>query len=69
MVFERIELIENLKLFVMKLQCILNDLRFEIKDLAQEIKDKNYMVVLGKGLCEPIAREAALKIKEVTYIH
>ena len=69
MVFERIELIENLKLFVMKLQCTLNELRFEMKDLAQEIQDRDYMVVLGKGLCEPIAKEAALKIKEVTYMH
>lgn len=38
-----------------------------------EIVDKWYnqpsMFLLGKGNCEAIAREGALKIKEVTYIH
>jgi len=53
----------------MKIQETLNENRFEIEDLAKEIKDKKYIFVLGKGLCEPIAKEAALKIKEVTYIH
>lgn len=50
MTFERIELIENLKVFCMKVQETLNELRFEIKDLATEIKDREYMAVLGKGL-------------------
>lgn len=68
-VLERIELVENLKVFIMKVQECLNENRFEMEDLAKEIKDKNYMAVLGKGLCEPIAKEAALKIKEVTYMH
>lgn len=27
------------------------------------------MFVLGKGLAEPVAREGALKIKEITYVH
>lgn len=68
-VLERIELLENLKVFCMKVQETLHENRFEIEDLAKEIKDREYMAVLGKGLCEPIAKEAALKIKEVTYMH
>lgn len=28
-----------------------------------------FKLFLGRGLCEPIAKEAALKIKEVTYTH
>ena len=31
--------------------------------------DKSSMFLLGKGYCEAIAREGALKIKEVAYIH
>lgn len=27
------------------------------------------MIVLGKGICAPIAKEGALKLKELTYIH
>lgn len=53
----------------MKVQETLQENKFEIEDIAKEIKDKEYMAVLGKGLCEPIAKEAALKIKEVTYMH
>ena len=68
-VFERIELLQNLKVLTMKIQETLHENRFEMQDLAKEIKDKTYMAVLGKGLCEPIAKEAALKIKEVTYMH
>ena len=30
---------------------------------------KRGMFVLGKGLAEPVAREGALKIKEITYVH
>ena len=39
-----------------------------IKDIANDIK-KNSLFVLGKGNCEAIAKEGALKIKEVSYIH
>jgi glucosamine--fructose-6-phosphate aminotransferase (isomerizing) len=40
-----------------------------IQELAQKLKAKEHMFVLGRGFAEPIAREAALKIKEITYIH
>jgi glucosamine--fructose-6-phosphate aminotransferase (isomerizing) len=68
-VLERIELMQNMKVFVMKVQECLNKNRFEIEDIAKEINDKTYMAILGKGLCHPIAAEAALKIKEVSYMH
>lgn len=50
LVRERIELVENLKIFTMKVQETLNDLRFEMKDLAAIVKDREYMAVLGMGL-------------------
>ena len=68
-VLERIELLQNLKIFCMKVQECLNENRFEIEEIAKEVRNKEYMAVLGKGLCEPIAKEAALKIKEITYMH
>merc|ERR1711957_511368 len=39
------------------------------KDIASRLVDAKHMFVLGKGFAEPIAREGALKIKEITYVH
>jgi len=39
------------------------------RKVANDIKSAKSIFVLGKGLAEPIAREGALKIKEITYIH
>ena len=68
-ILERIELLENLKVLWMKIQETLNEVKFEMEEAAKILNEKNYCAILGKGLCEPIAREAALKIKEVTYLH
>jgi len=41
----------------------------KIKIMAKELKDSTDMYVMGKGILYPIAREVALKIKEISYIH
>mgnify|MGYP001615294471 CR=1 FL=1 len=41
----------------------------KIKSLAKEIADKENIYIIGKGFNYPIALEAALKIKEVAYMH
>lgn len=41
----------------------------EIKELAEKIHKKQHIYVLGRGISYPVALEAALKIKEVSYIH
>jgi len=41
----------------------------KIKNISKTIKDKHSLFILGKGKEEAIAREGALKIKEITYIH
>ena len=41
----------------------------EIRKLAKELKDISDIYVLGRGIHFPIAKEAALKLKELTYIH
>ncbi len=40
-----------------------------IKKLAEEIHNKPDLYILGRGLSYPVAREIALKIKEISYIH
>ena len=40
-----------------------------IKELAKTLKDVSDIYVLGRGIHFPIAKEAALKLKELTYIH
>ena len=40
-----------------------------IKKIAKEIYMKKDIYVLGRGLSYPVAREMALKIKEISYIH
>ena len=41
----------------------------EIKKLAKAIKDISNLFVIGRGIHYPIAKEGALKIKEITYVH
>jgi glucosamine--fructose-6-phosphate aminotransferase (isomerizing) len=40
-----------------------------IKKLAQELHEKQNIFVLGRALSYPMAREIALKLKEIPYIH
>lgn len=39
------------------------------KEIADYLLDKNSIFVLGKDTMEPIAKEGALKLKEIGYIH
>ncbi len=41
----------------------------KIWEIAKTLKDHEHMYVLGRGLSYPVAREIALKIKEISYIH
>ena len=41
----------------------------KIQTVAKELKDVSDIFVLGRGIHYPIALEAALKLKELTYIH
>lgn len=43
--------------------------RNHIKALAEKLKNKEHIFTIGRGLQYPTALEAALKIKEVSYIH
>ena len=41
----------------------------EIKKISAKFKNKEHTLFLGKGTSYPIALEAALKLKEISYIH
>ena len=41
----------------------------KVKEIAKNLKDVSDIYVLGRGVHLPIAKEAALKLKELTYIH
>lgn len=41
----------------------------EIKKLAKQFSDKQHSLFLGRGIQYPIAKEGALKLKEISYIH
>lgn len=43
--------------------------RNRIKQLAEKLKDKEHIFLIGRGLQYTTAMEAALKIKEISYIH
>ena len=43
--------------------------RAQCAAIAQSLTSATSMFILGKGFAEPIAREGALKIKEITYVH
>jgi glucosamine--fructose-6-phosphate aminotransferase (isomerizing) len=41
----------------------------EIKAVSKHFSNKNHSLFLGRGIHYPIAKEGALKLKEISYIH
>ena len=41
----------------------------EIKRISRQFSDKDHSLFLGRGIEYPIAKEGALKLKEISYIH
>jgi len=41
----------------------------QIKQLAKKLKDRKDIYIIGRGYTYPVARETALKLKEISYIH
>lgn len=62
------EFVEELTSIPEKIQTIL-DRADEIKVMADILKGHNSVLYLGRGINHTIAKEAALKLKEVSYIH
>ena len=62
------ELVNELKQIPDKIRQILSRTD-EIKKMGEFLKDYHSILYMGRGMNYPIAKEAALKLKEVTYIH
>jgi glucosamine--fructose-6-phosphate aminotransferase (isomerizing) len=58
----------NFEKFAVSILKILEN-TLKIQKIAKEIKNISDIYVLGRGINYPIAKEAALKLKELTYIH
>ncbi|MBS3107949.1 glutamine--fructose-6-phosphate transaminase (isomerizing) [Candidatus Woesearchaeota archaeon] len=59
-----------LKEISMKINLMFEDrIAEQIKELANKLKDKKSLFIIGRGFNYPIAMESALKIKEISYIH
>lgn len=41
----------------------------DIKKISKQFSDKSHSLFLGRGIQYPIAKEGALKLKEISYIH
>ena len=58
----------NLTNIADKIRNLLNK-KEHIKSIAEEIAQSRDAYIIGRGLTYPVARETALKIKEISYIH
>jgi len=58
----------DLEIIPEKIEQVLS-LNEKIKEISNEISNHNDIYIIGRGLSYPIAREIALKIKEISYIH
>ena len=67
-VAKRRQLVEELHRLSTNIEAALK-LRDQCHNLAKNLLEAEHMFVLGKGYGEAIAREGALKIKEITYLH
>ena len=61
-------MIQDIKDIVKKID-ELYKMESEIQKIAGKFKNKEHTLFLGKGTSYPIALEAALKLKEISYIH
>lgn len=62
-------MIKALSNFFLDSQQMIDQTKLQIDSIIDLIHDKSSLFVLGKGVAEMIAREGALKIKEITYVH
>lgn len=66
---ERIQLIKYLHDMPEMAHKVIMDSHKICKGIAELMDGHEHLFILGRGPCEAIAKEGALKIKEVSYIH
>jgi len=65
---KKIDILNRLRRVPTKIQKILKDNK-HIEEIAEQFKDKQNALYLGRGVGFPIGLEGALKLKEISYIH
>ncbi len=60
---------KNIKKLPIKIEKTINKNEETIKDLSKQLKEEKHIYIIGEGPTYPIAREIALKLKEIPYIH
>merc|ERR1719378_1785462 len=65
----RIEISNAMHSLPMSVGTVLYTIDDKCKELAKILSTEDHLFVLGKGLSNAISKEAALKIKECTYLH
>jgi glucosamine--fructose-6-phosphate aminotransferase (isomerizing) len=66
---KRINYISCLNKLKFDLQQLIINCQDKCKEISKLLVNKNSMFILGKGILEFVAKEGALKIKEIGYIH
>lgn len=65
----RKKFVNSLKILPMQVGSVIAQNKVATRKIAQELKDQENMFIIGRGSAEAIAKEAALKIKELSQLH
>jgi len=66
---KRVKIIEGLRRLPMDIKNTIKICEGATKEVAGYLLNWGNLFVLGKGICESIAKEGSLKIKEIGYVH
>ena len=66
---KRMKIIKDLRKLHMDIKTTLETSETQIKKILPLFDNQNHCFILGKGKGESVAKEGALKIKEISYIH
>jgi len=66
---KRVKILNDLRKLHMDIEKTIYECESLVKELIPIFDNRQSCFLLGKGKCESIAREGALKIKEISYIH
>mmetsp|Transcript_24283 Transcript_24283/g.37468 ORF Transcript_24283/g.37468 Transcript_24283/m.37468 type:complete len:267 (+) Transcript_24283:1454-2254(+) len=65
----RNKMIKELKMLSSNLKKTLDNVNDKSQEIAQQLTGKRHIFFMGQGIAECIAKEGALKMKELTYLH
>lgn len=65
----RMDIIDGLKRFPIDIKNTVENVQNDCKKIANYLKNQHSVFILGRDICESVAKEGSLKIKEIGYIH